>query len=166
MLLLVRLILSFLWLYVPPIGLIVLVPKAITDKVVRVWWVIVLLVWVPMLGVLVGLWPAHVIFFDREVRTSIQIPHYQVDFVEDPGVLEHRRYFEVTQATGKQAIFLIDHDAKKCQNPVTKQVASKIYFLCAGQDVSNNTSYVDTERLSVYSGWDQTEEKIYNLEFE
>ncbi|BAY81126.1 hypothetical protein NIES267_06010 [Calothrix parasitica NIES-267] len=101
-----------------------------------------------------------------ETRYAIDIPGYRVEFYERADVLffDVPRYFLVYQEDGRKAEFQIDIDASRCMNLQTKTQGSRIYFQCAGESLEQ-ASYVDKEKLAVFSGWYKEETAISELDF-
>lgn len=101
-----------------------------------------------------------------EVRRSVEIPDYRVDFVEpqSPVFFDVPRFFEIHRGDGQRAKFLIDIDASRCLGLRVRDEGDRIYFQCAGESL-DESSYVDRVALTVFSGWYQQSEAIANLDF-
>lgn len=101
-----------------------------------------------------------------ETRQSVEIVGYRVVFYEPRDALffDVPRYFLVYQKDGKQAQYQIDVDASRCLGLQTKTQGSRIYFQCAGESLEQ-ASYIDKEKLTVFSGWYQEETAISELDF-
>ncbi|MBV6626738.1 MAG: hypothetical protein KI793_28005 [Rivularia sp. (in: Bacteria)] len=102
-----------------------------------------------------------------ETRYAVDIPGYRVEFYEQADLLffDVPRYFLVYQEDGKKAEYQIDIDASRCFGLQTKTQGSRIYFQCAGESLES-ASYVDKEKLTVFSGWHQEEKAISELKFD
>ncbi|MEM7717036.1 MAG: hypothetical protein AAF349_26380, partial [Cyanobacteria bacterium P01_A01_bin.68] len=101
-----------------------------------------------------------------ETRYAVDIPGYRVEFYEPADVFffDVPRYFVIHQEDGKKADFQIDIDAFRCLGLQTKTQRSRVYFQCPGES-PETASYVDKEKLTVFSGWYQKETPISKLKF-
>lgn len=101
-----------------------------------------------------------------ETRYAVNIPGYRVEFYERADVFffDVPRYFIIHQENGKKAEFQIDIDAFRCLGLQTKTQGSRIYFQCPGESLET-ASYVDKEKLTVFSGWYREETLISKLKF-
>lgn len=101
-----------------------------------------------------------------ETRYAVNIPGYQIEFYEPAEVFffDVPRYFVIHQEDGKKAEFQIDIDAFRCLGLQTKTQGSRIYFQCPGESLEE-TSYIDKEKLTVFSGWYREETPISKLKF-
>lgn len=117
---------------------------------------------------LLGLiWPPDLLAPDPATHVSIDVPGYQVAFIQNiGGPTEYETYFQVTRPDGKQALFLIDIDAQKCWQPKVEREGSRVYVLCSGEAPSERASYVDSVQMIVHSGYYGTDETISSLDFE
>ena len=102
----------------------------------------------------------------QEVRQSVEIPGYRVEFWEKGDLLyfDVPRYFYISRADGQKADFLIDIDATRCLDLKTPVQGDRIYFQCSGEPLSE-ASFVDQKQKTVYSGYRKQEVAIAELEF-
>ncbi|MBE9030620.1 hypothetical protein IQ266_12850 [filamentous cyanobacterium LEGE 11480] len=101
----------------------------------------------------------------KEVRQTVEIPGYRVEFFEAGGIdIEYFRYFYVYRPDGQRAEFVIDNDTDRCLYLKVQPQDKRIYFQCFGESLAD-ASFVDTDKQTVYSGWRKQEEAIADLEF-
>lgn len=101
--------------------------------------------------------PIHVILtpFYRgalfDVRASVEVPGYRVEYTQQRGILDSEEYFLITRALdGKNSKVWVDGDGSQCWGLKNEQVGPKVYFVCPDEVINENTPYVDIEKLSVY----------------
>jgi hypothetical protein len=98
-------------------------------------------------------WPPDIFFPNSGSRIGVSIPNYRVEYAQQWGTDFYVTYYQVTRQDGQEAFLQIDGDDSKCWTLTTRQVGSKIYFLCDERTISEGTSYLDTEQGLLYAGW-------------
>ena len=101
-----------------------------------------------------------------DVRYAVDIPGYRIEFYEPADVFffDVPRYFVIHREDGKKATVQIALDEVRCFDLETKTQSSRIYFQCSGEPLET-ASYVDKEKLSVFSGVYKEETLISKLKF-
>ncbi|MBE9030619.1 hypothetical protein IQ266_12845 [filamentous cyanobacterium LEGE 11480] len=101
----------------------------------------------------------------KEVRHTVEIPGYRVEFFEAGGIdVEHFRYFYIDRPDGQRARYMIHNDTLRCFYLNVQPQGDRIYFQCWGEALTD-ASFVDRAKQTVYSNLHEAEESIADLEF-
>jgi hypothetical protein len=159
-----------LWLLLP-----VLVPLALklgrASREVRVRSTIAVAVlaipaYLGLICLLTGLaWPPDIFFPGSGSRIGVSVPGYRVEYAQQWGMDFYTTFYEVTRQDGYRAFLEIDGDDDKCWTLKTQEVGTKVYFLCDEDTITEQTSYFDTQSLSLYAGWTGCTRSLDELAF-
>jgi hypothetical protein len=147
-----------LWLLLPIIVLVVLkLGRASPSVRVRSTLAAVVLAIPAYLGLiclLMGVaWPPDIFFPGSDSRISVSVPDYRVEYAQQWGMDFYETYYEVTRQDGRKAFLEIDGDDSKCWTLTTREIETRVYFLCDENTITEQTSYFDKEQLLLYAGW-------------